>query len=523
MPKEGLSPADIRRIRKDCTVEYKEYGEKEILQVKAFKSTANYMAVPRYYGVTNLRTFKGLRGCQSRLAGGYEAFEDVEPVSLFDYQKPWVEDMLRVSDTRHDWIGQAATGKGKTVMGVEVVRRIGATTLIIVDQENLIEQWEDALTNQELLGMDPDRVGLIQSTVCDYEGKDVVIAMLQSLVARKDKYPKEMYNYFGAVIFDEVHGVSAPVYHQVLCMFPAVVRFGVTATLKTGPLKKLSDLHLGPGAAVELREKHKESVVRYIENDTVYSWYANISPKDGRFLSEVAEDTPRNLLLTEAIEWLWESGRDVLVIGARIGQLENLMAMCALRGVPEDAMGLYTGRYSTWRYAKDKTPKSRPQFLQPGAEYTPVALQLVEKKTPKGVLDSVKQNAQVLFATYSMFAKGVNVPRLSAGVDATPRSRVQQTHGRILRSNVPKHTPIWVTIRDINSYRAEYQFQNRIHEYQESNAEVYQWLIGHGVKHRNAKTLSAEVRKRVKLLKQAKIVTRGDGTNTLMIPATATR
>jgi superfamily II DNA or RNA helicase len=147
-------------------------------------------------------------------------------------------------------------------------------------------------------------------------------------------------------------------------------------------------------------------------------------------------------------------------------------------------------------------------------------LQLVKKRLNNQTLTERKETKRIIFATYGMFGKAVDVPRLSAGIDLTPRSRVVQVHGRILRVEASKKTPIWVTLRDFNSYKAEYQFLQRLGEYDKSNGEVHLWLPGKGKKRKDLKQLTSEVRKRHKLLKEAVIQTDKDGRNTVMIPST---
>lgn len=521
LPKEGLTAADVKRIKKACTIKYREYGETETKKIVAYRNTKNYFVVPRAWGMEHLGTFAGVVDYEDRTSCGYEAFGGISPVKLRDYQTPWVKGMCQVADTRYDFIGQAATGKGKTVMGTEVARRLGYTTLVVVDQENLIEQWQGK-TWGELFGIPDVEIGHIQGSLCDWENKTIVVGMLQSLVKRRDKYPKEMWRYFGTVIVDEVHGTAAPVYHELLSLLPSTIRFGVTATPKRGPLKRLNDLHFGEGVAVALKDKHQKSIVRYIETDSVFSWYANISPKDGRFLSEIAVDARRNRQIAEAIKWLYDSGRDVLVIGARIEQLESLIAVCAMMGVPEEDTGQYTGYRNVWKYAKDPKPKKRPDHWEKDCEYTPVKFQQVQQRIPKGELKEVKDGAAILFATYGMFAKGVDVPRLSAGIDVTPRSTAEQVHGRILRPDEDsgKLTPIWVTIRDKFSFRADFQFTRRLREYQNSNAEVYKWVIGKGVRRQEVEPLIEAITERIERLKEARVEIDEDGNSTLKIPVT---
>jgi hypothetical protein len=211
----------------------------------------------------------------------------------------------------------------------------------------------------------------------------------------------------------------------------------------------------------------------------------------------------------------------VLAIGERIEHLEDLMAYCYFLGVPDEEMGLVAGYQHTWKYDKDPEPKRKPKGLHPDAPYTPVKVQAVKKRIPKGVLQDRKEHKTIIFATYGMFTKGVDVPRLSAGIDCTPRSKAQQVHGRILRKLAGKLRPIWVTIRDVNSFRSEYQFSERVLEYEKSNAEIYQWLLGKGIKKRDPKELRRQAKARVADLKSQQIETSKDGRSTITMQSTA--
>jgi superfamily II DNA or RNA helicase len=338
--------------------------------------------------------------------------------------------------------------------------------------------------------------------------------MVQTLV-RKD-LGEDFLNYFGVVVVDEVHTVGAPVFSQVMGMFSATTRFGMSATVERGDaLQQLLHLNLGE-VEVELKDKHDTSYVYYLESRTVYSWYANISPKTGRILSEISGDTDRNALISEATKWLYDSGRDVLVLSDRIEQLEALMVMVSGLGVPEAELGLYCGYRNVLAFEKDPTPPRRPHGYVRGAEYTPVRLAYLKKKIPKAEKTRVLQGARVIFATYGMFAKGVDAPRLSGGIDCTPRAKAEQVHGRILRAREGKLVPIWVTIRDVNSYRTEFQFAARIRQYAASSAEIYRWKMEKGVKHQDVQALSREAMQNSKRLKKLNIETRPDGSYMLV-------
>lgn len=397
--------------------------------------------------------------------------------------------------------------------------RLRRTTLIVVDQENLKDQWIEALVKH--FGFKPSEIGSIQGTRCDYEGKAVCIAMLQTLSQKE--YPPEVYDYFGFMIVDEVHTAGAPTFSVVLMDFSATTRIGVSATIKRPDgLQRALDYNLGR-VRVYVHDQHAESSVYVIDSHTVYSFYANISPKVGRFVTEVSEDAGRNLLAAEAVVSLYDTGRDVLVLGDRIEQLQHLLDLCSYLGLPRGELGLYTGYMPVYRFAKDPSPARRPSGWERGTEYTPISLQLISKRIPKPRLKQVKETARVIFATYGMFSKGVDEPRLSAGVDVTPRARSEQVQGRILRVLKGKLEPIWATIRDRSSYRALYSMTGRIKDYQTNNARVYvctdtdfqdkqEWPVD---------DLKNDLLMEVKRLKSMQIAPNSAGLNTLMTPMQA--
>jgi superfamily II DNA or RNA helicase len=512
----SLSQVDLDKVRKDLTFKVYTPGEEEPAIVRAWSAERRgYISVPRQYGI---KTFKNI-ACKDSTSAGQSIESALTPVELFDYQIPWVDNILNAFNTRYDLIAKAATGKGKTVMSLEVIRRLNRKALVVVDQNFLKDQWYTQA--KFFLGIPEDKIGFVQGDVCDYEGKDIVVAMIQTLYSRT--FTNKFYEYFGTVVFDESHTVGAPVFSKVLMQFPARYRFGVSATPdRRDALNTVIQYNIGT-VEVVLDKVHRPSVVRYLEHDGVYSWYANISPKTGRFITEVSEDSSRNLLIARAIKWLYDSGRHVLAVSDRIEHVESLMALCRYLGIPPDHMGTVTGYTNTWRYAKNPLPKRKPKGLEKDADYTPVKLQLIAKRTPKKVLDEIKNTKQVIFSTYGMFSKGVDVPRLSAGIDCTPRSQAQQVHGRILRDDEDKQVPIWVTIRDVNSFRSEYQFGQRIREYVKSNAEIYKWVLGKGIKRQEPKLLSAEALSRATALKERKITTKPDGSYTVQTQSTETR
>lgn len=501
---------NLQQLKRRLTITHTPLGEDESIQVKAYYEKRGYLAVPRQYGLALVDRL-GLE-VEDKTSPGTAALWPRRPVPR-EYQEEFINDLGTCTDEYYDFLARAHTGFGKTVSSLVAAARIGRTTLIIVDQENLRDQWLTELATHFGMTRENGLVGIVQGKHCEYEGRSVVIAMVQTLASRR--FSQEFYNWAGVLIVDEVHTIGAPVYSQPLMKITATIRWGVSATTKRGDaFQKFLDYHLG-AVRVAADKEHDTSVVYFVQHKTVYTWYANVSKKIGRIITEVAEDGSRNLLLAQAAQWLYETGRDILLLSDRIDQLKHVMSLMTYLGVAPEVMGLYTGNHPQYRYAKDTSPKHLPVGLVLDAPYTPVSLQLIAKTIPKKILDEVKDKAEIQLATFQKAGKGYDVPRLSGGVDLTPRSKAEQAHGRILRVKEGKKKPIWVTVEDTRSYRLVRSFALRLQEYCKSNARVYQWHENGELEECLIEEVMPDRMARVARLQLARIETSKDGRNML--------
>lgn len=501
---------DAEAIRKQLTIKVYDHIAETTSTVWSYHEDKKYIHVPRQYGLQYLKDHDIPYDDHTTL--GLELPTYIKEIELRDYQEPFVKEIEdNFSNGEYDVVAVAFTGSGKTNCALEVARRLGRSVLVLVDQELIKQQWIDRV--KEFWGVPDEDIGVVQGKECIYKGRLITVAMIQTVYNRE--YPDSFYENFGTVIVDEFHAVGAEKYSQVLAMFPATYRLGITATPNRGDdTQKLLDYNLGP-AKVQLEKRHRKSVVRYVKYSGVLSQRSNTDKKASLYVNEIAADSARNHLLAKIVHILYTKNRDVLIVSDRIEQLEELYVLCKWLGVPVDDMGLATGFKSIWMYKED-TSTTRIEGVEKGAEYCRVSLKMVRKKVKKEHIEHVKNNSRLIFATYGMFSKAVDVPRLSAGIDCTPRSKAQQVHGRILRDVPGKERPIWVTIRDVNSYKAEGQFLRRLSEYRKSNAEIYEWQLELGTKKRNLVQLEDLVIQRVKDLRRLKIITGVDGRHTIL-------
>ena len=514
-----LEHVKLSAITRHLTVRYTPMGAEEATIVEGYTISDGYIHVPRQYGLTFCNA-QGIPFEDHTSAGSPVSFPRVP--SPRDYQAHILDQIVERFDSFYDFIFKAHTGWGKTIGSLIVAARLGVTTLIIVDQENLMKQWVDALDQHFGMTIENGHVGIVQGKKCNFEGKSVVIAMLQT--SSRKTLPQALYDWPGYVIVDEVHTAGAPTYLSVLADFSAGYRNGVSATPKRkDALQKLLEYHMGK-VRVSADKEHDESAVYIADHETTYSWYGNTSPKIGRIVNEVTDDGSRNLLLAEITLSLYETGRDTLFLSDRTEQLKHIESLLYYMGAGSDITGIYAGSDPPMKYAKNTTPMRPPNDLIENddtgeGEYTPVSLQLIAKKIPKKRLAFVKANAGILLATYGMCAKGFDEPRLRAGVDGSPRSEVEQIHGRILREVPGSKMPIWATIRDTRSYRLMYSFSRRIGGYLKSNGRMYQWQADGSLLQWHETEVIEEALALHAELKTMRIVTRRDGRHTLLTPS----
>jgi len=124
--------------------------------------------------------------------------------STFESRNPeqdrLVEESVDLLNHQQSFITQAPTGFGKTVIGAEIIKRYGRRALVIITKADLRKQW--FTTFKKILGLQPNKVGLIQGNTFNVAGKPIVVAMVQSL-AKFERYPPWVYQDFGLVVVDE--------------------------------------------------------------------------------------------------------------------------------------------------------------------------------------------------------------------------------------------------------------------------------------------------------------------------------
>ncbi|PYS55088.1 MAG: helicase [Acidobacteria bacterium] len=156
-----------------------------------------------------------------------------EPLALRPYQQQAVDAfVLDGSPAGGNGVIVLPCGAGKTLVGMAVMERIGAHTLILVTNVSSIHQWR-----RELL----DKTDLAEGAIAEYSGEHkeiapVTLATYNILTHRKRRDAD--FSHFslfdranwGLIIYDEVHLLPAPIF-RATAELQARRRLGLTATL----------------------------------------------------------------------------------------------------------------------------------------------------------------------------------------------------------------------------------------------------------------------------------------------------
>jgi len=294
-------------------------------------------------------------------------------------------------------------GFGKTCVAIYLITRLCAKTLVVVHKEFLMEQWRASLAR-----FTDCSVGVIRQRVEDVKDRHVVVAMAQSLSRRS----YASLGSFDFLVVDEVHNMATRCFSKVL-LKAGGARFtlGLSATPeRPDGLSKVFRWFLGAQSVRKERPPLRLEVrtVRYTGVRPVIDFRGEMNL--AATLTALSEEGPRNRRIVEEVEGLLRSsaGRNVLVLSSRIRQLRALQEALSASSVHA---ALYVGG------------------------------------TSKEELKQAEQ-ARVLLATYEMVNEGFDLPKLNVVVFATPRSRVEQAVGRILRNPNPELVPVVVDVVD---------------------------------------------------------------------------
>lgn len=287
------------------------------------------------------------------------------------------------------------TAHGKTFMTLYCIYKMKCRAIIIVNRVELVAQW----TEEAKRFMPGINVGRIQGECFDITGKDIVIAMLNSVLMKRFK--SNVFDCFDLLVVDECHTVAGEIFHLCLPKIRTPWTLGLSATPERadgtmhvisyflGPICYKSENKINSKKQVLLDWIEVETGIEKYETELVLDW--NSKPNIAGMLNNMVLNPERCKMIVEKLrELLKEPQRKILVLSDRKALLRKIQVE-----LPDDS-ALYTGDMKREDLNKAKT-------------------------------------AQVLLGTYSICSTGFNLPELNCLVMATPRKNIEQSVGRILR------------------------------------------------------------------------------------------
>jgi superfamily II DNA or RNA helicase len=339
-----------------------------------------------------------------------------------DDQEPAVTTLMQ----RENGFLAAPAGSGKTVMGLELCRRLGLKALWLTHQNALKEQVIEEI--EEHLEIPAEEIGILHGPKWEI-GEQITVGMIPTLRKRDLTLLAEE---FGTVIVDEAHHVPSAGFLTVVNHFNAKHVYGLTATAyRRDKLDIIMFNAIGPKVAeiehFELFEDEHLMIPTIKVRPT--GWYppnANLMEYQD-FMEAMVEAADRNKQIVRDIVSECVPGNCFIVLVERTKHAEVLANLLQEKGIKCEFVVGSVDVEETSTPAKRGRRGNRPKRKK----------KAIPKKIRERIIADFKEGKlQGLSATYDLLMEGFNYPPLNRLFLASPikwKGNVVQALGRIQR------------------------------------------------------------------------------------------
>uniref|UniRef100_A0A6C0BKF1 Helicase ATP-binding domain-containing protein n=1 Tax=viral metagenome TaxID=1070528 RepID=A0A6C0BKF1_9ZZZZ len=424
--KGSLDEKQIKYLKDTLTVtpavkqKYMKKEELDALRFYVYKESPTRYYVPRSWGITTYGPAEANLVPEGLPLSTEAAIFGGKPY-------PYQEDIIqKFMDAGMNGLICVPCGKGKTFMALSIAAKIGRRFLVVVDKEFLMNQWKG-----EIQSLFPNlRIGILQAGRHELEPElyDCTLCMIQTLCSQT--FPSTTFQNYGFTIFDECHHLGAAHFSRALVKIQTKYMLGLSATPKRDDgLTKVFEWFLGePVYWEKTREPDPEVLVRPVMLECSHPDYLKL-PMDwrgevvtARLLTQIVQCKERNEIVAKLLRELCENEhRRVLVLSERIGHLNEFERLLEGSGL---SISYYIGGM-------------KEEVREEGAK-----------------------TARILLASYAMASEAMNIKTLNTVVLASPRKKVEQSTGRILRIRASERQvpPLIVDLVDVhNIYKNQYR------------------------------------------------------------------
>tara|TARA_Y100000590_G_scaffold341650_2_gene389894 strand:+ start:1623 stop:3029 length:1407 start_codon:yes stop_codon:yes gene_type:complete len=366
--------------------------------------------------------------------------EEGEPIHLSfngdlrEEQKPIEEVYLKNAYEKGGGIISIRCGGGKTVLALHIISVLKKKTIVVVHKDFLMTQWRDRI----LEFLPGAKIGKIQQDTIDIEGKDIVLAMVQSLSMKE--YGDDVFNSFGLAVFDECHHLGAEVFSKSMRKVASKYMLGLSATPKRKDgLSKVFEWFMNDIVYLQKKKNEDYAEVQLIECNFTDEKYNKVEltfrkePCMPKMINNICNYYPRTQLIVQTVKKYHDEKRSILILSDRREHLNLLEDMIK----DFSSIGFYVGGM-------------KPDQLRES------------------------QEKDIILATFSMASEGMDIPKLDTVFLASPKSDVEQSVGRIFRKKACDRSfhPLIVDIQDTFSMFQK-QCEKRITLYHKSNFTIF--------------------------------------------------
>lgn len=343
----------------------------------------------------------------------HEKIQFYEPkMKPYDYQEIAINEMIKFKRG----ILQASCGSGKSLCGIEIIRRIGIKSIIICHSYELLSQFKTYL--KESLQLEEEKIGVIANGKINI-GSHVTLALRQTMA----NIDLNMYKHeWGVILVDECHSVcmsttSVTQYTKILNNLSAEYRISLSATPFRGDGLTQCMFALCGKVKYEIPKESvadKTTKASIIPVNTQFNITKECQKTDGtidytKLTGLLCLDTNRNNLI---LEYLRENkNNNCLVLSDRLEGLKYL----------KEELGYGVMIDGTMVSKKNKEKREQAiEYMRSGQE-------------------------KVLFASYGLAKQGLDIPRLDRLFLIAPhrdKATIIQSVGRIERKFDNKDNPI---------------------------------------------------------------------------------
>ena len=218
----------------------------------------------------------------------------------------------------------APPGSGKTIIGLKLIELKKQPALIITHRKQIAEQWVDRI--ETFFGIPKKEIGKIGQGKMKI-GKQITVALIQTLVRKIENDPKELKSAFGIVIIDECHHIPAKSFREAIHHLSPYYQYGLTATpFRKNNDEKLLFIYLGDIISdIKPHQIETYKKARLTVRDTSLNIPFNSKTDHFETLSKVLiHDSERNKLILKDVYYELNKGRKIVIITERKEHIQVL-------------------------------------------------------------------------------------------------------------------------------------------------------------------------------------------------------